>query len=142
MKYKFLYILFALIIGFFGCTKTGNESNTSIDVPVKEEIVPVEQEFTGYLADVTCGSTGKGMDGSNLVTNPEEHTKHCLEVCAASGFGIMLKNDDGETYRFVKFDDKGNNLSNESLNMMEEGQSINITVKGYIENNIISVSNF
>ncbi len=120
-------------MGFFAYAEGETE-------PAKEDISPVEQEFTGYLVDVTCGLTGSGLDGANLVINPDDHTKHCLEVCAASGFGVMLKNDDGETFRFVKFDDIGNNLSNEILSTMTEDTSAYVTVKGFLEDNIISVS--
>ncbi len=130
----------ALIIVFFACTKTGNETITSTDEIVQEEAAPVVEEFTGYLVDVTCGLTGKGLDGANLVTNPDDHTMHCLEACAASGFGVMLENSDGETFKFVKFDGMGNNLSNEILSNMTENTSAFVTARGYIEDNIIAVS--
>ncbi len=121
-------------MGFFGYAEGETETE-----PAKEDISPVAEEFTGYLVDVTCGLNGSGLDGANLVVNPDDHSKHCLEVCAASGFGVMLKNNDGETFRFVKFDEMGNNLSNEILSTMTEDTSAFVTVKGYIEENIIIV---
>ena len=105
----------------------------------KEDAMPAPVIFTGYLVDVNCGTTGKGLDGSNIVTGPEEHTKHCLEVCAASGFGISILNSDGETYKFIKFDSNGTALSAKILEMLGDDQSAKISVKGVLENNMITV---
>jgi hypothetical protein len=96
--------------------------------------------YAGYLVDVTCGTMGKGMDGANLATNPEDHTLHCLEVCAASGFGVMTYNEDVETYYFIPFDDSGNEDALAVMNSMTEDMAIPITVTGVLNDGILSVT--
>jgi hypothetical protein len=137
---RFIIILSVIVIFTFNYTITWAEGTAEAEQESAAKEEPALEIFTGYLVDVTCGTTGRGMDGSNLVTNPEEHTKHCLEVCAASGFGIMILNRDEETYRFVEFDSKGTSIAGGILEMLSEGQSAKITVTGVLENNVISVS--
>lgn len=136
---KYILILIIIVIFTIGCTKNTTESTTRVQ-DAMEQITPVEEVFSGYLMDVTCGTSGKGLDGANVVTNPQEHTIHCLDICAPSGFGIMVPNEDGETFSFIKFDSSGTNLANNILETLNEGDSTAISVKGFYKDNIISVS--
>ena len=134
-----ILIVFVLVLN--GCTGENKKSMES-DADNQESIVTPEtavRDFYGYLVDVTCGLTGKGLDGAVLAVNPENHTKHCLEACAASGFGIMTKTEDNESYRFIKFDGKGNKISAELLNKITDDTPARITATGTFEDGIISI---
>jgi hypothetical protein len=107
---------------------------------VSTDEMDMSVSYSGYLVDVTCGTMGKGIDGSNLATNPEDHTLHCLEVCAASGFGVMTYNEDVETYYFIPFDDAGNEDALAIMNSMTEDTSIPIMVTGVLNDGVLDVN--
>lgn len=48
--------------------------------------------YTGFLMDKACADMGKGMDGSDIVNSPQDHSKMCLmaEPCRESGYGVWL----------------------------------------------------
>ena len=95
--------------------------------------------YTGYLMDKACGTGGKGMDGSDVVNSPQDHTKECLVACEASGFGIAMK--DGNAYRFVAFDKAGSDLAQKTiLDMTTKEKGIGIEVEGTMRDGMIVVT--
>ncbi len=88
----------------------------SATVPVDKEVL---QNFSGYFIDQDCFIAYE---------NPWEDNKDCLlmESCAASGYGIAIKKNDGN-YQFYYFD--GNFAPNKSAGQIEAAKLINDTTK-------------
>ena len=86
--------------------------------------------FEGYIMDKHCSEK-----------NPTEKTKMCLnmEVCAASGYGISIKQDDGK-YKFYKFDDKGQELAKDIIEKSTKEKAIPIEVNGKLDEDTLRVS--
>jgi hypothetical protein len=135
---KYGTVLLVTVFLLAGCFrgKQNTETENSGVYDVTESV-----ELTGYLVDVSCGASGKGMDGSDLVFSPGDHTLHCLQVCKASGFGIMTKEKGSDSYHFVEFDDRGNEIALAILDAaVEEGGGIAVKAGGTLEKNLLSVS--
>jgi hypothetical protein len=96
--------------------------------------------YTGYLMDKACADMGKGMDGSDIVNSPQDHTKKCLvfEPCKQSGYGVWLKGDSGE-YEFVKFDAEGDETAWELITNASRKDNFAIEVEGTLEDDVLSV---
>ena len=96
-KLFFFLLLILSIVNLTSCKK-----NTSMTKEVQP--APMQQQFSGYLMDVTCGTspTGIAMDKTNVINAPQDHSVKCLKVCENSGFGMMTKNMDNNKYKFTK----------------------------------------
>jgi len=100
--------------------------------PIKETYQPIKVEtWEGYLIDRHCF----GM------IEPQKETRACLlmDECADSGYGIAVKQDDGN-YKFLVFDEKGHNLAFEQLNKLTRNSGFKTVVRGSISENTIKVS--
>ena len=97
-----------------------------------EEKMVMEQEFEGYL--VTAHSSTENED-------PAKISKECILMpeCAASGYGISVKQEDGK-YRFFKFDANGQKLANEILVKTNQKSGIVLIAKGVLEGEILKVA--
>jgi hypothetical protein len=98
-------------------------------------------EYVGYLSDVKCAVKGTAGDGANLQTNPEKHTVACMKMpgCAASGYGVLVKDEKGGKYVFHKFDAKGNEIAKKLLKTTKRTDNMNIMVKGVMGKDAIKV---
>lgn len=99
---------------------------TTDDMDEKETMT-----YHGYLIDVACGESGQGMDGSDVVYSPQDHTTVCLIACKDSGFGISVM--DGDMYTFIPFaDDESNEKALEIAMNTTKEDSIKVVVEGYM----------
>lgn len=130
MKIKLMITLmvFLLIFSFAACKKGSSAKEDTANL----------KEFSGYLMDVTCGTSGVGLDKTDVKKSPQDHTVACLQVCEASGYGIMIYDSNLGFYKFSKFDDKGNELAKELLKNTKKEKGIEIDITGsWGEDNII-----
>lgn len=90
-----------------------------------------EVSLTGTLIDKHCFAFG----------DPESDTIECLrmESCAASGYGIAVKQADG-SYLFYKLDEQGQKSAAEILKNTDKESNIVITVKGLWNGEILKVT--
>ncbi len=91
-----------------------------------------QQELRGILINASCSSTA----------DPEKHTKACnlMPGCAASGYGIDVKQPDG-TYKFYKFDERGQHLAKENILAKTQKQNnLTIIVRGIAEKDVFKVA--
>lgn len=97
--------------------------------------------YTGYLMDKACADMGKGMDGSDIVNSPQDHTKKCLMYgpCKDSGYGVWLKGDSG-AYEFIKFDNTGDDTAWEVITDASRKDNFAIEVEGALEGGVLNVS--
>ena len=97
--------------------------------------------YTGYLMDKACADMGKGMDGSDIVNSPQDHTKMCLmaEPCKESGYGVWLTGDSG-AYEFIKFDSKGDTMAWETITNASRENNFAIEVEGTLKGDVLNVS--
>lgn len=95
--------------------------------------------YTGFLMDKACADMGKGMDGSDIVNSPEDHTKKCLLAgpCKASGYGVWFEGDSG--YEFIKFDDAGDKVALEEIMNSSKADDFAIEVEGTLNGNVLTV---
>ncbi len=90
------------------------------------------QEYEGYL--ITAHSL-------NMHVDPGKIARECilLSECAASGYGISVKQADG-TYKFYPFDGKGQELAKDILAKTPKIAGIQIVASGTLEGIILKVS--
>ena len=88
-------------------------------------------EISGILIDKHCFD----------LKDPATDSKMCLNMksCAASGYGIAIKQTDN-TYKFLKFDNQGQDFAILILKNTVKSKNITIHVKGMIEGENIKVS--
>jgi hypothetical protein len=98
--------------------------------------------YTGYLMDKACSDMGMGMDGSDVVNAPWDHTKMCLtaEPCKASGYGVSVKEGSGPEYTFIKFDSEGDELAWDEIENTSKEKDFEIEVEGVLDGDILVVS--
>jgi hypothetical protein len=105
------------------------------------QVVAIAEDhvFEQYLLDVDCANKAITDDGTNLRTNPENHTVACLKKpsCMASGYGVIIRNKETGKYDFYKFDEKGDELARKLLETTKKTDNLRIKVRGTIENNMI-----
>lgn len=96
--------------------------------------IPVVVDLMGWLMDKCCVEKAK---------DPAKHTRTCnmMESCAASGYGIIVKQGDG-SYKFYKFDEKGHNLAVDYLKNTTKENNLTIMVKGTWDGEILHVTSF
>lgn len=70
----------------------------------------------------------------DMAANPDAHTRSCALKCAKSGYGAMV---DG---KFVKFDEKGNDLAKEALGKSDKTDHLRATVSGEMKDGVIHVT--
>ena len=71
---------------------------------------------------------------SKVAANPDAHTRQCALKCAASGFGIVTKDQ-----KFLKFDASGNAKIKEALQNSSEKDHLRVDVSGDVENDTLEV---
>ncbi|MBN1412280.1 MAG: hypothetical protein JW969_15650 [Spirochaetales bacterium] len=97
------------------------------------------ETFKGYLVDLKCWTNGKGMDGTDIRTKPQDHSLHCLQFCQKAGFGVAFKK--GKIFVIYQFDDEGNELAIKNiLNKSKKEKGISIQVTGTRKRNTIKVT--
>jgi hypothetical protein len=105
------------------------------------QVVAIAEDhvFEQYLLDVDCANKAITDDGTNLRTNPENHTVACLKKpsCMASGYGVIIRNKETGKYDFYKFDEKGDELARKLLETTKKTDNLRIKVRGTIDNNMI-----
>ena len=92
-----------------------------------------------YLLDVDCANKAITDDGTNLQTNPENHTVACLKMpsCMASGYGVIIRNNETGKYNFFKFDKKGDELARKLLETTNKTDNMRVKVSGTIDKRMI-----
>jgi hypothetical protein len=95
--------------------------------------------FEQYLLDVDCANKVITDDGTNLQTNPENHTVACLKMpsCMASGYGVIIRNKETGKYNFLKFDEKGDELARKLLETTNKTDNMRVKVRGTIDKRMI-----
>lgn len=98
------------------------------------EPIPVAVDLMGWLIDKHC---------AEMTKDPATHTRSCnlMENCAASGYGAMVKQADG-SYKFYKFDQKGDSLAADYLKKTTKENNLTIMVKGAWDGTILQVTSF
>jgi hypothetical protein len=62
-----------------------------------------------------------------------------MDSCAATGFGILEKQQDG-SFKFYKFDEKGHNMAVNYLKKITKKNNITFRVKGIWDGDRLKVS--
>jgi hypothetical protein len=109
---------------------------------------PKEEEWTGYLSDTLCGTTGypEGYQGYiDLTVDPANHPVMCLTMdnCTLAGYGVFIKTKDNPKYQYFKFDPKGSELARKNILAKIKDQMAKtpkVTVKGVLKDGIITLS--
>ena len=95
--------------------------------------------YSGYLIDRECirlceGKTGAcALDNTNVLTEPEKHSIHCLllPVCIQSGYAVMEKDEQTELYsaKYI-LDSEGNANAEKAIRETNKGNDFLVTVTG------------
>ncbi len=97
-----------------------------------------DRTYTGYVVDVLCAKAGHGMDGSDILNAPQDHTVHCAIACEKGGYGLMVKEGTGNT--FIPFDAKGNELALNLLRTTKQKNAPQVSVSGSLKMDILAVT--
>jgi len=89
--------------------------------------VPVFAATWENVAIVDAGCADKVMN------DPDKHPRACMLDCADSGYGVVA---DG---KFIKFDEKGNELAIEALKGSEKKNGIRADITGEIKDDVLHV---
>ena len=94
------------------------------------ETAPAYDTFYGVLIDEDCSD----------FEDPPLHDTPCMfmKECRASGYGLDIKQEDG-TWVFYMFDENGQALAWDYLNITERQDGLFVTVTGTWEDNMIKV---
>jgi len=108
-----------------------------------------ETVYTGYVIDQMCGvmnknamKMGDNEKKADFTKNPEKHTNACnlMPSCAESGFGISIKQANGN-YKYFKFDEAGSKLAkSEVVDKTTKKDNISVKVTGIINKDTIKIS--
>lgn len=79
------------------------------------------------VLDVNCSRTS--------AANPDSHTRECSLQCAASGFGILTKDQ-----KFLKFDAAGNAKVLEELKASHKTDHLRVNVTGDVQGDTLKVT--
>ena|SRR6516162_7772785 len=79
------------------------------------------------LVDVNCSR--------KAAANPDSHTRDCALKCAASGFGIVTKDQ-----HFLKFDAAGSAKITEALKASDKKDHLRVNVSGDVQGDTLKVS--
>lgn len=101
---------------------------------LKEMNMAVPVEMMGWLMDQDC---------VQKVKDPAMHTRTCamMEACAASGYGIIIKQPSG-AFKFYPFDKKGHNLAADYLKKTSKENNLAIMLSGTWDGKVIKVDSF
>lgn len=102
MKKLLFFIPLLLVLFLASCATTPKSADMGMMDEMGETMV-----YEGYLMDVFCGASGKGMDGSDVVNAPWDHTTECLVMCESGGYGLSVK--EGDAFVFIHFADGQSN---------------------------------
>jgi hypothetical protein len=72
---------------------------------------------------------------SKVAANPDAHTRECALKCAASGYGILTKDQ-----KFLKFDSNGDAQIKEELQNSSKKDHLRVDVSGDVENDTLKVT--
>jgi len=79
------------------------------------------------VVDVNCSK--------KVAADPDSHTRDCALKCAASGFGIVTKDQ-----QFLKFDAAGNAKIVEALKASDKKDHLRVDVKGDVQGDTLKVT--
>jgi len=79
------------------------------------------------VVDVNCSK--------KVAADPDSHTRDCSLKCAASGFGIVTKDQ-----KFLKFDAAGNEEIVKALKASSKNDHLRVDVSGDVEGDTLKVS--
>ncbi len=79
------------------------------------------------VVDVNCSK--------KVAAAPDSHTRDCALKCAASGFGIVTKDQ-----QFLKFDAAGNEKIVEALKASSQKDHLRVNVKGDVQGDTLKVT--
>jgi len=79
------------------------------------------------VVDVNCSK--------KVAADPDSHTRDCALKCAASGYGIVTKDQ-----QFLKFDAAGNAKIVEALKASNKKDHLRVDVKGDVQGDTLNVS--
>jgi hypothetical protein len=79
------------------------------------------------VVDVNCSK--------KVAADPDTHTRDCALKCAASGYGIVTKDQ-----QFLKFDAAGNAKIVEALKASGEKDHLRVNVEGKVQGDMLKVS--
>jgi hypothetical protein len=71
---------------------------------------------------------------SKVAANPDTHTRDCALKCAASGYGIITKDQ-----KFLKFDASGDAQIKDALQASDKKDHLRVDVSGEVENDTLKV---
>ena len=74
------------------------------------------------------------FDKAQAMTNPDAHTRSCMMQCAKNGYGVVLNG------KFVKFDEKGNELAKAAFRNSSKKGHLRATVDGEMKDGVLHVS--
>ena len=80
------------------------------------------------LMDAGCASK------KDMVANPDAHARSCALQCSKAGYGAVV---DG---KFVKFDQKGSDLTKAALQKSDKKDHLRATVTGDMKDGVLHVS--
>lgn len=89
-------------------------------------LVLAESYEDAPLMDVNCSR--------KAAADPDAHTRDCALKCAASGFGIVTKDQ-----RFLKFDAAGNAKVVEALKASSRKDHLRVNVSGNVQGDTLKV---
>lgn len=133
MKKLVFFLPIALVLFLVSCASTPESKDMDMMDDMGETVV-----WEGYLIDVYCGASGKGMDGSDVVNAPEGHSTKCLIACEEGGFGLTVMKDG--VYNFIPFADAQSNEKASALIASTDRMKDNkVAVEGFIVDGKICV---
>lgn len=139
MKKGIVIAMTLFLVAAGGLWAMGSSEDKSMDKTMDKSMDKgMGMAYTGYLMDKACGEPGKGMDGSDVVNAPQDHTKKCLIACSASGYGLSVK--DGMAYKFVPFDDNGIKIAAMVAEKTTKDRAITVKVMGEMKGGMIVVT--
>ena len=90
-------------------------------------LVLAESYQNAPLMDVNCSR--------KAAADPDAHTRDCALKCAASGFGIVTKDQ-----HFLKFDASGNAKITEALKASSKKDHLRVNVDGDVQGDMLKVT--
>jgi len=79
------------------------------------------------VVDVNCSK--------KVAADPDSHTRACALKCAASGFGIVTKDE-----QFLKFDAEGNAKIADALKASDKKDHLRVDVSGDVQGDTLKVT--
>jgi hypothetical protein len=87
-----------------------------------------DQSFNNVpVVDVNCSK--------KVAADPDSHSRDCAVKCAASGFGIVTKDN-----QFLKFDNEGNAKIVDALKASDKKDHLRVDVSGDVQGDTLKVT--